>query len=315
VVQAVQAEQGRRDGVADGAARRLARGLGWFSLGLGAAQIAAPGRVAQLIGVRDQLEIRATMRAAGVREIAHGVGLLSRSRPVGWAWSRVAGDAMDLTLLGKAMSSNDNDRRRVAAATAAVSGITVIDLVDSTALTRSTDGAVEGGVRAKAAITVNRPVEEVYLFWHDFENLPRFMSHLQSVSVTGDRRSRWKAKAPAGMEVEWDAEIVGDAVNEYISWHSLEGADVNNSGIVSFAPAPGGRGTEVRVELQYGPPGGKLGSVFARLFGEEPSQQMRDDLRRFKQVIEAGEVVRSEATPEGPGARGFLKQRPAQPLP
>jgi uncharacterized membrane protein len=314
VVHAVEAEQGRRTtGAVDGAARRLARGLGWFSLGLGAAEIAAPGQVAQLVGVKDELETRATVRAAGVREIAHGIGLLSRSRPVGWAWSRVAGDAMDLTLLGKAMTSDGNDRWRVATATVAVSGITVIDVVDSAALTRATDSAP--GVRAKAAITVNRPVEEVYLFWHDFENLPQFMSHLQSVRVTGDRRSRWRAKAPAGTEVEWEAEIVGEAVNEFISWRSLNGSDVTNSGVVSFAPAPGGRGTEVRIELDYRAPGGKLGSVVAKLLGEEPSQQMREDLRRFKQVIEAGEVVRSEATPEGPGARGFLKQRPAQPLP
>ena len=154
-------------------------------------------------------------------------------------------------------------------------------------------------MHVKKAITVNRPPEEVYRFWHDFRNLPRFMKHLEDVRVTGNRRSHWKAKAPAGTTVEWDAEVVDDRPNELIAWRSLEGADVDNWGSVRFAPAPGGRGTEVRVELDYAPPGGALGATVAKLFGEEPEQQMQDDLRRFKQVLETGEVVYSEATVHG----------------
>ena len=151
----------------------------------------------------------------------------------------------------------------------------------------------------KKAITVNRAPEEVYRFWHDFRNLPRFMRHLEDVQVTGSRRSHWKAKAPAGMTVEWDAVVVDDRPNELIAWRSLEGADVDNSGSVRFTPAPGGRGTEVRVELDYAPPGGAVGATIAKLFGEEPEQQVQDDLRRFKQVLETGEVVYSEATVHG----------------
>jgi uncharacterized membrane protein len=165
-----------------------------------------------------------------------------------------------------------------------------------------------------SAVTVKAPPEEVYAFWHDFERLPSFMGHLESVRTTGDRRSHWKAKAPAGKTVEWDAATTEDVPNERISWRSLEGADVDNSGSVRFTPAPGGRGTEVRLRMSYSQPGGPLGKVASKLFGEEPEQQVEDALRRFKQVIETGEVVRSDASPEGHAAGRQLKQRPAHPL-
>ena len=177
-------------------------------------------------------------------------------------------------------------------------GITVQDLLLARQLGRAgTAGGAKGkGIHVTQALTVNRPVDEVYRFWHDFENLPRFMHHLESVRVTGERRSHWQAKAPAGRTVEWDAELVQDRPNEGIAWRSLAGADVDNSGSVRFTPAPGGRGTEVRVELRNNPPGGRVGAAFAKLFGEEPEQQLRDDLRAFKQVLEVGEVVHSEAS-------------------
>jgi uncharacterized membrane protein len=156
----------------------------------------------------------------------------------------------------------------------------------------------EGIVRTKRSVTVGRPVEEVYAFWRDFENLPRFMRHLESVTVTGERRSHWVATAPGGKTVEWDAETVEDRENELISWRSLPGSDVYNAGTVSFHPAPGGRGTEVRVTLEYDPPFGKLGSKIAMLWREEPGQQAMDSLRQLKQVLETGEVLLSDATKE-----------------
>lgn len=161
-------------------------------------------------------------------------------------------------------------------------------------------------MEVKKAITINRPVEEVYQFWRNFENLPRFMSHLESVQTTRASQSHWKAKAPAGMTVEWNAEIVTDTPNALIAWQSLEGADVKNSGVVSFAPASGNRGTEVIVEMAYDPPAGAIGSNFAKIFGEEPGQQVKDDLRHFKQIMEVGEIVVSDATYHG-------KPHPAQP--
>ena len=166
-------------------------------------------------------------------------------------------------------------------------------------------------IQVRRSVTLNRSREDVYAFWRDFENLPRFMQHLEHVEVTGDRTSHWVAKGPAGKQVEWDAEIVQDTPNEAISWSAVKNAEVPNSGSVRFRTAPADRGTIVQVELQYDPPAGAAGAAFAKLFGEEPSQQIRDDLRRFKQVMETGEVVRSDGSLEGAG-QGALKQRPAQ---
>jgi uncharacterized membrane protein len=169
-------------------------------------------------------------------------------------------------------------------------------------------------MQAKTAITIKRPVEEVYRYWRDLTNLPSFMIHLESVEPAEGGRTHWTANAPAGRTVEWDAEVVEDTPNQRIAWRSLEGSQVANSGSVSFTPAPGEGGTEVRVELSYDPPGGALGKVVAKLFGEEPQQQVTDDLRRLKQVLETGEVVLSEGSPEGTRFARLAKQRPAQPV-
>ena len=160
----------------------------------------------------------------------------------------------------------------------------------------------ERAVRVRKAITIGRPAEDLYKFWRDFQNLPRFMRHLESVQVIDERRSRWKAKAPLGSTVEWDAEITEDRPNERLAWRSLEGADVPNYGSVAFEPAPGGRGTTVRVDLHYEPPGGTIGATLAKLFGQEPGQQVQEDLRAFKQLMETGEVVQSEASVKHGGA-------------
>ena len=119
------------------------------------------------------------------------------------------------------------------------------------------------------------------------------MWHLEQVEWTGEGRTRWTAKAPLGTTVTWDAELTEDVRGEVIAWRSLPGADVDNTGSVRFTPAPAGRGTEVRVHLRYSLPGGRAGALVARLLGEEPHQQVEDDLRRFKQVLETGEVVRT----------------------
>jgi uncharacterized membrane protein len=249
------------------------------------------------------------MFAIGLREITSGLGILSSSRPTGWVWSRVGGDLMDLALLGRSMNDR-NDKSRVAAATAAVAGVTVVDVLTSQQLSkqgngieRRTNGApaarrpsTGGRVHVVETVTIKRPRHEVYGFWHNFENLPRFMAHLESVQVLDEKRSHWKAKAPADTTVEWDAETIEDRPNELISWRSLPGSEIPNSGTVQFKDAPGNRGTEVRVELEYQPPGGKIGALFAKLFGEEPKQQVKGDLRRFKQVLEIGEIVHSDAS-------------------
>lgn len=294
--------------------KRLARFLGWFSLALGTPQTLMPGRFARFVGARDDSATRTWTRIVGARELTAAAGILSRPRPVTWLWARVAGDVKDLVLLAVALGRKDSRRNRLAAATGAVAAVTAIDALAAASMRRSEAETADDSTSVKAAITVWRPREEIYAFWHDFQNLPRFMAHLEAVEPAGDRRSRWKAKAPTGGTVDWDAEIVAELPNELIAWRSLPGADVANAGTVRFRPAPGGAGTEISLDMEYKPPGGAVGVTLAKLFGEEPRQQVEDDLRRLKQVLEAGEVVRSDGSPEGAMARRQLKQRPAHPL-
>jgi uncharacterized membrane protein len=146
-------------------------------------------------------------------------------------------------------------------------------------------------VHVRKTYTINRQPDVVYGFWRKLENLPRFMKHLDSVEVIGERRSHWRAKGPAGFTVEWDAEIVDERPNERIAWRSLEGSPVPNRGAVRFDPAPGSRGTELRVELFYEVPGGRAAQLIGKLFGEEPALQITEDLRRLKQILETGEIA------------------------
>ena len=168
-------------------------------------------------------------------------------------------------------------------------------------------------MESRSSVTVNAPPDAVYAAWRDFERLPTFMYHLESVTTTGDRHSHWVAKGPAGTTVEWDAEIVDDVPGQRVTWRSVEGASVENSGSVRFRPAPADQGTEVYVELRYAPPAGALGAVVAKLFGEEPGQQVGDDLRRFKQIVETGEVVRSDGSPLGSRTQNQAHQHDAHP--
>lgn len=154
------------------------------------------------------------------------------------------------------------------------------------------------GIEVKHQVTIDRPAEELFRFWRNFENLPQFMRHLESVTTLDNTRSHWVAKAPLG-NVEWDAEIVDEQPNQRIVWRSLPNADVVNAGSVLFLPGPTGRGTEVYVVLEYDPPAGVVGATVAKLFDEEPGQQVKEDLLRFKQLMEAGEIPTNEGQPSG----------------
>lgn len=173
--------------------------------------------------------------------------------------------------VNRALGRNSARRQRVASPVASVAG--------------------SDGIKVERVVVIDRSPQEVWTFWRDFENLPRFMEHLESVDVLDDRNSHWTAKAPAGTRVEWDAEVHNEIPGELIAWRSLPGADVDNAGSVHFEPTYGGRGTQVRVVLSYEPPAGRVGAAVATLFGEEPAQQVEDDLRRLKQVLESGEVA------------------------
>jgi len=280
--------------------QQLARNLGWFSIGLGAMEILAPGFIARISGAPDSEQSRTVIQAYGGREIAQGIAILtSMPRPAGWMWGRVAGDVLDIGSVAVGMLSRDGNFPRGVLAITSLLGVTAIDYYCADKLsskTPSTGTTPEGRIRIAQSIIVGRQPEDVYSFWRNFENLPRFMNHLESVNETSDRQTHWKSRAPGGGSVEWDAEITADEPNRRISWRTLPSSTVENSGTVWFERATGDRGTMIRVELEYRPPFGKIGSVAASLFRENPKQQIYDDLRVMKQVLEVGEKARSEAS-------------------
>ena len=155
------------------------------------------------------------------------------------------------------------------------------------------------GIRVDTAITIQKSREELFSFWRNLENLPRFMRHLHSVARIDDTRSHWIAQGPGGKMLEWDAEIINEQLNERIGWRSLPGSDLSTAGSVHFKEAPGGRGSEVAIELQYIPPAGALGAAYAKLLGLDPADQIKDDLRRLKQMLETGETATIDGQPHG----------------
>ena len=225
------------------------------------------------VKVRSGRNISETERwlsmAAGIGLAAYGV---SRRRPAGWALAGLGallfrrgatGHCNAYQMLGLNSAGTGEDTRR------ALGG--------------------DGGVLLDESVTINRPISELYRFWRNLENLPRFMSHLESVERVTDTLSRWRARGPAGTEVEWNAEIINEVPDQVIGWKSIEGSDVVSAGSVNFDEVGGG--TRVHVRLQYSPPGGKLGAAVARLMGRDPATEIREDLRRFKQIVESGEVA------------------------
>ncbi len=301
------------------AAARLGSSLGWFSLAAGAASLLMPGTIARSAGLFATARTLRALRAMGVRELASGAGILLRPQRPGWLWMRVAGDAMDLALLGlsgrrSAAAGNarpTNARQRLLFASAAIAGMTVLDMLaafeqgrlqrqdlrDSLARRDTVDAS--GAIRIRKSITINQSPEACYRFWRNFENFPRFMKHVDEVHVLDATHSHWKVRAPLGWHVEWTAELASDIPAQQLGWRTLPDAEIDHAGVVRFVPAGGERGTRVEVDLSYRPPLGKAGSSIAKLFGEEPAQQIDDDLRRFKQLIETGEIPTTVGQPAG----------------
>ena len=277
----------------------LVHALGWLSVGLGVAGLLAPRSVARAVGANGTALFA---RIFGVRELACGVGLLSGRNAEQWLWARVAGDVMDLALLGGMLADPRGDRARTVGATAAVLGVTAADVF---AARRVRDlglpdtGPDDRAIDVEKTFAVNRPPQACYDLWRNVENLPRFMKHIVSVTAIGPGLTRWVATAPAGTRVEWDAEITNDQPGRLIAWRSLDEADVDHAGVVRFDADATGRGTIVRVEMHYAPPAGRFGAAVAKLFGEEPSQSIQEDLRRFKRLAETGEVPTTDGQSHG----------------
>jgi hypothetical protein len=244
----------------------LAVGLGWLSIALGVAELAAPHSVARFIGVPPTDQAVATLRAYGAREVGNGLAILAEPDRAAWLWSRVAGDAVDLATLAGAMNAPDTDRGRAMMATAAVLGVTALDVLCARQLQSEDDELYyndrqaaagrrqsrrDSRTRVSDSITINASLQRVEERWADLA-LPESLRQLRQSSDGGDERA-----------------------------------------IVEFRHAPGGRGTEVRVEMEY-TPRGVLGTVLAKVLGGDPTGQVRQDLRRFKQLVETGEVLLSE---------------------
>lgn len=279
----------------------LARGLGWFSIGLGLAEMASPQSVAQLVGIADGERTRALIRGYGAREIANGIAILSQP-DAKWLWARVAGDVIDLSSLAAALQREDTDARRgrVAFGLASVAGVMVADIVAARQLGSVSafpqERRKDNTLRVSKTFTINRSREEVYGFWRQLDNLPRFMRHLESVELVGNQRSRWIARGPGGLKVAWESEIIEDAPNRSISWRSLPGSQIENRGTVRFDRAPGNRGTELRVLLEYAPPGGRAANMLVKMIGHSPERVIQEDLRRLKQLLETGEIPTSSGS-------------------
>ena len=273
-----------------------ARALGWFSVGLGLTQIMAPRTLGRAIGVDRPW----TLRALGLRELTSGVGILSQPRQPAWLWSRVAGDAMDLALLGSAFLGRDVHRGRLTTAVGTVSVVTALDVACSRRASQAEPGS--GAVQLHASIAVDRPCNELYRFWRQLDNLPRFMRYLREVQVIDAEHSHWIAAGPAGSSLEWDSVVTEDRPGELIAWHSAPDSPMHIAGHVRFEKATNGEGSLVHLNLRYEPPSGLMGaaaSAAARLLAVISKRQLKGDLRRFKQLIETGEIPTTRGQSSG----------------
>ncbi len=286
--------------------QQLANGLGWFSIGLGLASIATPKAVANLIGIKDDGKTRTVLQLCGARELAAGFGILSQSNPSGWLWARVAGDVFDISSLCKAMTTDDNDRGKGMATAAALIGVTCADVYCAQQLSNGNDKSQSRTTDTSsiaASIIIARDRNEIYGFWRDFTRLPEIFDRLDSVRTFDNGRSHWKLALPMGRSLEWDAEITDDQPNSRIAWRSVS-SSAPHSGEVRFEPATGNRGTKVRVEIR--PEG--LGTSFGKLLGLVPEQHVKIALHNLKQLLETGEIVKSDASIH----RGMHAARPPQ---
>jgi uncharacterized membrane protein len=282
--------------------------LGWLSIAVGAAALLAPRTFGSVAGVGRGTG--SLMRNTGVRELATGVGILSQRNPAPWLWSRVVGDVLDLAVLGTGLRPGNPGRGRAAFSFAAVAGILALDTLAATHFTKHARHPLVSGVAAptdlyfETSIATIKTPEECYRFWRNVENLPRFMESLQSVRALDERRFHWVAKGPGETVYEWDCEITEDRPGAALAWRTVNGAQLPNAGSVIFEPAPHGRGTIVRLSVHYSPVDGELTAALAQLLRQDPQSQVHEDLRRFKQLLESGELATTHG--QSTGRRSFI---------
>ncbi|MBV8772457.1 MAG: cyclase/dehydrase [Deltaproteobacteria bacterium] len=298
---------------------RIARGLGYFSIGLGLAEVAATDKVAKSIGITDNP--RGVMRVMGIREIANGVGILAAPREPRWMWSRVAGDAIDLTLLSLALMSPRTSRTRLAGALGAVAAVTALDALCARLLSRQPYQTVGRkwltagrGLRIQKSISINSSAVELYRFCREPSNLARISNVVESVTSDGDRQLRWRVKGPGESPIEWRMRIIDDRPNELIWWRSSDSAPIEVSGSIRFSSRPDNRGTIVRVEILRRPLSAGMGTSL-QILGSRTEFQVSEALRRLKALIETGEIPTTKGQPSGrPPGLVPVDQEVGQPL-
>jgi uncharacterized membrane protein len=274
--------------------------LGWLSVGLGLAALLAPRKLGELTGVDDR---QGLIRLVGVRELVSGIGLLTQPSKSPWLWSRVAGDLMDLAVLGSAHRGTGRGRSRAIGTAAVVAAIGAADAAASLLESRRA-ARVAPDTYFDRTIIVNKSPRECYDYWRDLRNVANFTVRLENVIPLDERRSRWVMQGPGGVSVEWVTEITEDKPGERLRWKTAEDAPFKLAGAVNFEAAPGGRGTFVTLGMHYHTPGGYIGAALVRLLGPDPSGEVRENLRRFKQLLETGEIPTT--TGQSSGRRSLL---------
>jgi uncharacterized membrane protein len=279
--------------------QRTAQALGWLSIGLGLTALLAPRAVGELTGIGSRTGL---LRAIGMRELAAGAGLLSARDATPWLWSRVLGDTMDLMVFGAAAAKPAvGTRTRSLVSLGVVASITAADIAASVRQSRQRSQGTYAGAAEdyiERSVIVAKSPQECYDYWRNLNNAPNFMRAVESVTVLDERRSHWVAKV-GGKNIEWDSRISEDKPGERIAWHSDADAPLTHAGVVSFEPAPGNRGTVIRLVMHYQPPAGGAGLSAARLLGKAPADEVRENLRRFKQILETGEIATTRGQPAG----------------
>ena len=298
---------------------RFARGLGYFSVGLGLTEVAATRTLANGIGISDVRP--GLIRAMGMREMANGLGILAAPRRPQWMWSRVAGDAIDIGLLALAFTSPRTRRGRISAAITAVAGVTLLDVICARLLSRSRRYrqvtrrrlSATRGIRIQKSVAINSSPSELYRFCRDPSNLSKIVNNLHSVTEIADRRWRWSAKDSAGKNIHWLTQIVEERADELISWRTLDSEPLENSGSIRLIPGLDGRGTIVRVEMLFRPM--QRVGTFLQMLRVHPEFVAAEALRRLKALMETGEIPTTNGQPSGrPPALPPVDQEVGRPL-
>jgi uncharacterized membrane protein len=280
-------------------AARLGVALGWVGVGIGIAELLMPRAMAKTTGLPPR-----SVRALGTLELLASAGTLLQHRQPAWRWSRIAGDLIDLSLLAWAGRRTSNVRLPLI--TALFAGMTALDVLS--AYDGQRQGARQGGLPSTLRICksfhIQRSPEACYRFWRNFENFPKFMSDVDSVQVIDATRTHWRMRATRGEPVEWTVELFSDIPSQQLGWRTIADSPLEHSGVVKFLPAYGHTSTRLDIDIIYKIPIGQPMDLLSLLFTDEPARRWEDDLRRFKQLIETGEIATTLG--QSSGRRGAL---------